>query len=182
MGVHIGATWQIRLNRPCAAATRPFCEIRPTLTTCYSSCCCYSHFRMWMTITRYAFRSCTRPVNSTCCSTRKYLRRALPREWYHRSCSSLFHTERSTARWDKTDLTCPTTRRWLRSYQPRLSSSLRYGWAAELCAVAYVVLCYVIPMLMTLVLHLCSPCNRRTINFYDDDDVDDDELFATTIV
>ena len=31
-------------------------------------------------------------------------------------------------------------------------------------------LCYVIPMLMTLVMHLCSPCNRRTINFYDDDD------------
>jgi len=26
-------------------------------------------------------------------------------------------------------------------------------------------------MLMTLVMHLCSPCNRRTINFYDDDDV-----------
>ena len=23
---------------------------------------------------------------------------------------------------------------------------------------------------MTLVMHLCSPCNRRTINFYDDDD------------
>jgi len=33
-------------------------------------------------------------------------------------------------------------------------------------------LCYVIPMLMTLVMHLCSPCNRRTINFYDDDDDD----------
>ena len=27
---------------------------------------------------------------------------------------------------------------------------------------------------MTLVMHLCSPCNRRTINFYDDDDDDDD--------
>jgi len=26
---------------------------------------------------------------------------------------------------------------------------------------------------MTLVMHLCSPCNRRTINFYDDDDDDD---------
>jgi len=25
---------------------------------------------------------------------------------------------------------------------------------------------------MTLVMHLCSPCNRRTINFYDDDDDD----------
>ena len=35
-------------------------------------------------------------------------------------------------------------------------------------------LCYVIPMLMTLVMHLCSPCNRRTINFYDNDD-DDEE-------
>jgi len=30
--VHIGATWQIRLNRLCAAAMRPFCQI--TLTTC----------------------------------------------------------------------------------------------------------------------------------------------------
>ena len=28
---------------------------------------------------------------------------------------------------------------------------------------------------MTLVLHLCSACNRRTINFYDDDDDDDDD-------
>jgi len=36
-------------------------------------------------------------------------------------------------------------------------------------------LCYVIPMLMTLVMHLCSPCNRRTINFCDDDDDDDDD-------
>ena len=24
-------------------------------------------------------------------------------------------------------------------------------------------------------MHLCSPCNRRTINFYDDDDDDDDD-------
>jgi len=33
MEVHIGATWVIRLNRACAAAMRPFCQI--TLTTCY---------------------------------------------------------------------------------------------------------------------------------------------------
>ena len=33
-GVHIGANWRIRLNRPCVAAMRPFCQI--TLTTCYS--------------------------------------------------------------------------------------------------------------------------------------------------
>ena len=26
---------------------------------------------------------------------------------------------------------------------------------------------------MTLVMHLCSACNRRTINFYDDDDDDE---------
>jgi len=26
-GVHVGATWRIRLNRPCAAAMRPFCQI-----------------------------------------------------------------------------------------------------------------------------------------------------------
>jgi len=32
MRVHIGATWQIRLNRPCAAAMRAFCQI--TLATC----------------------------------------------------------------------------------------------------------------------------------------------------
>jgi len=32
-GVHTGATWRIPLNRPCAAAMRPFCQI--TLTTCY---------------------------------------------------------------------------------------------------------------------------------------------------
>jgi len=25
--VHIGATWRIRLNRPCAAATRPYVEL-----------------------------------------------------------------------------------------------------------------------------------------------------------
>jgi len=30
--VHICATWQIRLNCPCAAAMRPFCQI--TVTTC----------------------------------------------------------------------------------------------------------------------------------------------------
>jgi len=30
--VHTGATWRILLNRPRAAAMRPFCEI--TLTTC----------------------------------------------------------------------------------------------------------------------------------------------------
>jgi len=24
-GMHIGATWRMRLNRPCAAAMRPFC-------------------------------------------------------------------------------------------------------------------------------------------------------------
>jgi len=33
MGMHIGVTWRIRLNRPCAAAMRPFCQI--TLTTCH---------------------------------------------------------------------------------------------------------------------------------------------------
>ena len=32
-GVHIGATWRIRLNHPCAAAMRPFCQI--ALTTCW---------------------------------------------------------------------------------------------------------------------------------------------------
>ena len=26
-GVHIGATWRIRLNRPCAAATLPYVEL-----------------------------------------------------------------------------------------------------------------------------------------------------------
>jgi len=26
-GVHIGATWQIRLNRPCAAAMRPYVKL-----------------------------------------------------------------------------------------------------------------------------------------------------------
>ena len=31
-GVHTSATWWILLNRPCAAAMRPFCQI--TLTTC----------------------------------------------------------------------------------------------------------------------------------------------------
>ena len=37
IGVHIGATWRIRLNRPCAAAMRQFCQI--TLTTCYCGHC-----------------------------------------------------------------------------------------------------------------------------------------------
>jgi len=32
MGMHIAATWRIRLNHPCAAAMQPFCHI--TLTTC----------------------------------------------------------------------------------------------------------------------------------------------------
>jgi len=32
-GEHVGATWRMRLNRPCAAAVRPFCQI--TFTTCY---------------------------------------------------------------------------------------------------------------------------------------------------
>jgi len=36
MGVHIVATWRIRLNRPCAAAMRPLCEV--TLTTWYFCC------------------------------------------------------------------------------------------------------------------------------------------------
>jgi len=27
MGVHIGITWRIRLNRPCVAAMRPFCQV-----------------------------------------------------------------------------------------------------------------------------------------------------------
>ena len=31
-GVHIGATWRIRLNHPCAAAKRPYVELlRPLL-------------------------------------------------------------------------------------------------------------------------------------------------------
>jgi len=33
-GVHIGTTWRIRLNRPCAAVMQSFCQI--TLTTCFS--------------------------------------------------------------------------------------------------------------------------------------------------
>ena len=32
-GVHIGATWRIRLNHPCAAAMLPFCQV--TLSSCY---------------------------------------------------------------------------------------------------------------------------------------------------
>jgi len=27
IGVHIGATWRIRLNRPCAAAMRPYVKL-----------------------------------------------------------------------------------------------------------------------------------------------------------
>jgi len=30
---HIGTTWRIQLNDPCAVGMRPFCQI--TLTTCY---------------------------------------------------------------------------------------------------------------------------------------------------
>jgi len=32
-GMHIGATWRIRLNHPCAAVMHPLCQI--TLTTCW---------------------------------------------------------------------------------------------------------------------------------------------------
>ena len=32
-GVHIGATWRMRLNRPCPAVMQPLCQI--TLTTCF---------------------------------------------------------------------------------------------------------------------------------------------------
>jgi len=39
--VHIDAAWQMRLNRPCAAAMQPFCQI--TLTTCYH----YYESRTW---------------------------------------------------------------------------------------------------------------------------------------
>ena len=35
-GVHIGATWRIRLNRPCAVAMRPFCQM--TFTACLFPC------------------------------------------------------------------------------------------------------------------------------------------------
>jgi len=38
--VHIGATWQIRLNHPCVAAMQPFCQI--TLTTY-----CPAHVVQW---------------------------------------------------------------------------------------------------------------------------------------
>jgi len=34
-GIHIGATWRIRLNRPCAAAMRPYVKL--FLTTCLIS-------------------------------------------------------------------------------------------------------------------------------------------------
>jgi len=34
-GVHIGASWRIRLNRPCAAAMRPFVKLlRPLVLSC----------------------------------------------------------------------------------------------------------------------------------------------------
>jgi len=33
MAIHIGTTWRIQLNHPCAAAMKPFYEI--TLATCY---------------------------------------------------------------------------------------------------------------------------------------------------
>jgi len=46
MVVHIGATLQIRLNSPCAAAMRHFCQI--TLTSCFN---CLS------TVDLYAFAS-----------------------------------------------------------------------------------------------------------------------------
>ena len=36
MGMHIGATWRIRLNRPCASAKRRFCQI--TLMTGWHAC------------------------------------------------------------------------------------------------------------------------------------------------
>ena len=34
-GVHAGASWRMPLNRPCAAAMRPACQI--TLITCFIS-------------------------------------------------------------------------------------------------------------------------------------------------
>ena len=38
MGVHIGATWRIRLNRPCAAAMRPYVRLLwPLAITYYAS-------------------------------------------------------------------------------------------------------------------------------------------------
>ena len=33
MRVHIGAIWRIRLNRPCAAAMRRFCQITLSIVT-----------------------------------------------------------------------------------------------------------------------------------------------------
>jgi len=33
-GIHIGATWRIRLNRPYVAVLQPFCQIN--LTTCFN--------------------------------------------------------------------------------------------------------------------------------------------------
>jgi len=49
-GVHIGATWRIRLNRSCAAAMRPFCQI--TLTTC-CCCSCHHHHCCYLACLRY---------------------------------------------------------------------------------------------------------------------------------
>jgi len=34
MGVHIGATWRIPMDRPCAAAMQPFVKLL-SLTTCF---------------------------------------------------------------------------------------------------------------------------------------------------
>ena len=36
-GVHIGATWRIRLNRPCAAAMRPYVKLLVAVTVTHSS-------------------------------------------------------------------------------------------------------------------------------------------------
>jgi len=35
-GVHIGATWRIRLNRPCAAAMRPYVKLLVAVTVTHS--------------------------------------------------------------------------------------------------------------------------------------------------
>jgi len=51
-GMHIGATWQIRLSRPCAVAMRPFSQI--TLSTCYT----YLYFWHY-TFYRTAETTCT---------------------------------------------------------------------------------------------------------------------------
>jgi len=54
-GVHIGATWRIPLNRRCAAAMRPFCQI--TSTTCW---CFVSHSSVFLAVCR-RFTTC-RPM------------------------------------------------------------------------------------------------------------------------